>query len=302
MNPSPFVARRFGFRFLCVCLPLLLTFNESPGQDTAEVAVEVAEEATEVESAQEEATESRITLFQTKRPVREHLQLLETAFGGQDVKMVPDDARNALLVRGPQEQLERIARLLQMIDQPDRQLIVDVTAEVLNTGSEQKLTDRFSLPVRQNHIALLNSAMESTATTGRMVVNGRQITQQSKTSPIGTTLEVTPKLTGETVELDLLFEKSWSEASIVENGERNAASTNNYVAKLDTSLRLKLSQSAEASVTAQALNGKQRQLKITITVRDASASTADAADQSATNDRQASKKKTLEDEPAKNEE
>lgn len=302
MNPSPIVTRRFGFRFLCVCLPLLLTFNELPGQDAAEVAVEVAEEATEVESVQEESTESRITLFQTKRPVREHLALLETAFGDQDVKMVPDDARNTLLVRGPQEQLERIARLLQMTDQADRQFIVDVTAEVLNTGAEQKLTDRFSVPVRQNHVAMLNSAMESTATTGQMVVNGRQITRQSKTSPTGTLVEVTPKLTGDTVELDLMFEKSWAESSADENGDRNAASTHNYVAKLDTSLRLKLNQSVEASVTAHALNGKQRQMKITVTVRDASASTADAADQSATRNRQASKKQTLEDEPAKNEE
>lgn len=302
MNTFPFVARRLGFRFLCVCLPSLLTFNETPGQDAAAAVAEVAEEATNVETVQEQTTESRITLFQTKRPVREHLQLLETAFGDQDVKMVPDDARNTLLVRGPQEQLERIARLLQMTDQPDHQFIVDVAAEALSTGAEQKLTDRFSIPVRQNHVALLNSAMESTATTGQMVVNGRQISRQSKTSPTGTLVEVTPKLTGDTVELDLLFEKSWSEASVVENGERNGASTNDYVAKLDTSLRLKLNQSVEASVTAHALNGKQRQVKITVTVRDAANSIADAADQSATNDRQASKKQTLEDEPAKNEE
>lgn len=257
-----------------ICLLLVATVGsralaqETASTDSGESLVEPVGSPTVEDAAESPSFAERIAIFRPQRPPGELLKLLDIAFGGQDVEIVADEAGGALVARGTVARLERLAKLLEQLDQSSAQLTVELTIEVLSTSREQREQDVIAIPVSQNRVAKLSSSQQSSTTSGQMVVNGRQFSRNTRQSPTGITVEVTPRVAGDRIEVDLLVEKSWFETAIRENDDNNASDSLLFTGVLDTTMMLRRDRPVQTVVTATSLNGDQRKLKIAVTVRE----------------------------------
>lgn len=198
-------------------------------------------------SAQEAApaSESRDLLFLARHaPASSIADLVRSALGeapGSSVMIEP--VSNALLVRAPAEDLERVANLLEQIDRPPAVIAFDVTILRMTSGATQlstedlsgdpakveariaelekagsvELIDRLHLTTLDNQKAqvqvgqnvLVRQPGESVGFPGRP----QQRAVSYRVEDVGTLVTVMPRRAGDAVVAELAVEKSWFPAA-----------------------------------------------------------------------------------------
>lgn len=205
------------------------------------------------------------TVIHLNRPVISVSKTLANLFDpDSSLRLVPDQESNILIVKGEQVDVRRAVEILKRIDEPQPMVTVNVRIEVAGAGD---LSDEFQLTTLSDMKAHLQVGQQQTVPSGSIQqFGGRSVSRSYQKENTGTIVQVTPRVSGEQILLDLSVEKSWLEypAALETDDDDQIRVPTTLTSTLETTVRLGLNESRTMTASVSSVAGVSREVAITV--------------------------------------
>lgn len=210
------------------------------------------------------------------------LKSLQGALDGDDVRITSDVETNLLMLKGSKVGVEKAKQLLQVLDragterakqlpkvrdQSPKMVTINVEIEVIDPRDRNapKIVDSFQLVTLENNTATAQLGQQVSVVRGTQSFGGGRPTVRSMESrATGSVLKATPRVRGDSIDLEFNVEKSWLEYAAADEEEReDFDKPTTYTLSLQTAVRIAEGGSQTVKV---AVSGGQSAREAVITI------------------------------------